>query len=303
MLGVAACPLRNCGGTSLEKPQRRQRDGSQYRHWDGKIMAMPSSPRVMKRNISISIFFPTYNEEDSISRAVREAEAVLKNITDTYEVIIVDDGSTDSTPSIAERLAVENAKVRVVRHYRNQGYGAALWSGLQASRYEYVFFTDADLQFDLSELTKLTDFVPEYEVVLGYRAPRRDPFMRLLNAWGWNKLNRLLFGLKVRDIDCAFKLFKRTTVASLPLKARGAMISAEMLIRLSRKGVVWKEVPVTHVPRQAGVATGAKPSVIIRAFKELFFMYRGELGSISRFWMFKRNPKQLLSKPAYHSQP
>src|SRR3989344_1765246 len=242
-------------------------------------MDTTTSPRVMKRNISLSIFFPTYNEEDSILRTVLEAEAVVKNITDTYEIIIVDDGSVDRTPQIAERLAAENAKVRVVRHYRNQGYGAALWSGLQASRYEHVFFTDADLQFNVSELTKLTDFVPEYEAVLGYRAPRHDSFMRLLNAWGWNKLNWLLFGLKVNDIDCAFKLFKRTTVASLPLKARGAMISAEMLILLLRKGVAWKEVPVTHLPRKAGVATGAKISVIIRAFRELFAMYRSDVGN------------------------
>lgn len=232
----------------------------------------------MKRPISISAFFPTYNEEDSISATVRAADEAIRQITDQYEIIIVNDGSTDRTRDIADRLAAENSRVRIVHHYRNMGYGAALWTGFQAARYEYVFFTDADMQFDLREIEKLADFVPEYQVVLGFRAPRRDPFMRLVNAWGWNFLNRMLFGLKVRDIDCAFKLIRRSLVVALPMKARGAMFSAELLIRLSRMGVAFKEVPVTHLPRMAGSPTGAKPAVIIRAFKELLAMYRGDLG-------------------------
>jgi glycosyltransferase involved in cell wall biosynthesis len=231
-----------------------------------------------KRDISISIFFPTYNEEDNIVATVRKAEDVVQTITDTYEIIIVNDGSSDKTPEIAERLARENLRVKVIHQYPNKGYGAAVWAGIQSARYDWIFFTDADLQFKLEEMQKLVDFIPEYRVVLGYRAPRRDPFIRLINAKGWNILNRLLFGLKVRDIDCAFKLFDRRLVASLPIKTRGATMSAELLIRLQRKGVMFKEVPVTHLPRVQGIATGAKPAVILRAFKELFRLYRGELG-------------------------
>lgn len=232
----------------------------------------------MKRDLSLSIFLPAYNEEDTIASCVRAAGEAARRITDTYEIIVVDDGSADLTGAIADRLAAEDPHVRAVHHYSNMGYGAALWSGIQAARYEWVFFTDADLQFKLDELVRLADFVPDYRVVLGYRAPRRDSKMRLLNAWGWNRLNRMLFGLKVRDIDCAFKLFDRRLVAGLPIRSRGAMMSAEMLIRLSQKGIQMKEVPVVHVPRRLGVATGAKPAVIIRAFRELYRLYRGDLG-------------------------
>lgn len=232
----------------------------------------------MKRPYSLSIFFPSYNEEDNIVQSVREADAVAQKITDTYEIIIVDDGSKDHTGAMADRLAKEYPYVRVVHHHPNKGAGAALKSGFAAARYDYVFYTDADLQFDLNELEHLFDYIPEYEAVIGYRAPRRDPFMRIVNAWGWNRLNRILFGLKVRDIDCAFKLFKREVIQSIGLKADGAMTIAEMLIRLQRKGVIWKEVPVTHKPRHAGVPTGANPKVILRAFRELISLYRRDLG-------------------------
>lgn len=232
----------------------------------------------MKRPYSLSIFFPSYNEEDNIPQSVREADAVAQRITDTYEIIVVDDGSRDHTGEMADRLAKEYPNVRVVHHSPNKGCGAAMKSGFAAAKNNYIFFTDADLQFDLNELEHLFDYVPEYDVVLGYRSPRRDPFMRIFNAWGWNTLNRFLFGLKVHDIDCAFKLFKREVIQSIPIKSDGAMISAEMLIRMKRRGIVWKEVPVTHKPRHAGVPTGANPSVIVRAFKELIRLYRGDLG-------------------------
>jgi glycosyltransferase involved in cell wall biosynthesis len=240
-----------------------------------------------EKPISLSIFFPTYNEEANIERSVQKAKQTVERITDIYEIIIVDDGSSDRTPDIADHLACTDDHIRVVRHPSNKGYGAAVYSGIHAARYDYIFFTDADLQFDLSELAILVHFVPEYSVVLGYRSPRRDPFLRRLNARGWNVLNRMLFGLNVKDIDCAFKLMDRKLVASLPLRTRGAMMSAELLIRLQRRGVVCKEIPVTHFPRLKGVATGAKFSVIARALKELIYLYRGTLGYVSRKQLFR----------------
>lgn len=222
---------------------------------------------------SISVFFPSYNEEGNIRKTVEIADAVLKKITPTYEIIVVNDGSRDATGAVADKLVSENSKVRVVHHPKNLGYGAALWSGIHAAQYDWIFFTDADLQFDLNEINKLLQYIPEYKVVLGYRSPRRDSFMRLLNAKGWNWLVRTLFSLKVRDIDCAFKLFHKDVITSLPLKTRGATMSAEMLIRIMRKGIPWKEVPVSHFPRTLGSPTGAKISVIVRAFKELFVLY------------------------------
>lgn len=234
---------------------------------------------LMPRHISLSIFFPAYNEEDNIADSVRQALDVARTITDRYEVIVVDDGSKDKTAAIVEDMSRDNPRIRLVRHNPNQGYGAAVWSGIQAARYEWVFFTDADLQFKLEELTRLVEHTYDYDVILGYRAPRKDPFMRIVNAKGWNAVNRLIFGLKVRDIDCAFKLFKRDLVAPLPVYSRGAMMSAEMLIRLQKQHISFKEVPVTHLPRLKGEATGAKPAVILRAFKEMYELYRADLAS------------------------
>lgn len=233
------------------------------------------------KNISLSVFFPAFNESQNIETTVRSAIMTLDTLVTRYEIIIVNDGSSDETAALADTLASTFPHVRAVHHAENQGYGAAVWSGIQAAQYDWVFFTDADLQFDLKDLEKLLQFIPEYMVVLGYRKKRQDPFFRLLNAKGWNILNRLLFGLTIRDVDCAFKLFSRDLVASLPIRSRGAMMSAELLIRLQRQGVPFKEVPVTHLPRKRGSPTGAKPSVILRAFKELIIAYRGDLSHVT----------------------
>ncbi len=238
----------------------------------------------MIKPISLSIFFPTYNEEANIRESVERTLEVARNspYISQYEILIVNDGSTDRTAAVAGELADQYAGVRVINHEKNKGYGAALKSGIAAAKMDYVFFTDADLQFDIIELQNLLVHVSQYPVVIGYRAPRQDPFMRLLNARVWNLLNRILFGLKVRDIDCAFKIFKRTEIQNLKLRSGGAMISAETLIRLSRKKVAIKEVPVSHLPRVAGSPTGAKPAVIARAFGEMVRLYRGELGLVTQ---------------------
>lgn len=232
------------------------------------------------QTISLSIFFPAYNEEQNIIDSVRRTDQLVRSspFIREYEIIIINDGSTDNTRRVAENLVRRYPHVRLVNHERNKGYGAALQTGMREARMEYVFFTDADLQFDIAELQNLIIHLTSHPVVVGYRAPRRDPFMRLVNAWGWNKLNRLFFGLSIKDIDCAFKVFRRDLVQNLPLQSSGAMISAETLIRLSRQDVPIKEVPVTHLPRKMGSPTGAKPSVIIRAFAEMLRLYRTDLG-------------------------
>jgi putative flippase GtrA len=234
----------------------------------------------MTKPINLSIFFPVYNEEENIREAILRTIRVVEDspYIDEYEILVVNDGSTDESERIALLMAKIFPQVRVVDHPKNKGYGEALKTGIARSRMDYVFFTDADLQFDIVELQNLLVHLDTYPVVIGYRSPRRDPFMRLLNAWGWNKLNRLLFGLKVRDIDCAFKIFRRKDVQGLDLRSKSAMISAETLIRLSRSGIAIKEVPVSHLPRTAGSPTGAKPSVILRALKEMLELYRGDLG-------------------------
>jgi glycosyltransferase involved in cell wall biosynthesis len=237
----------------------------------------------MNHPYTLSIFFPTYNEEKNIESSVYEAIKVAEGspYVGAYEILIINDGSSDKTRAIAARLAEQFPQVRLINHAANRGYGAALKTGMAEARMDYIFFTDADLQFDIIELQNLLVRLPEYPVVIGYRAPRVDPFMRLLNAKVWNILNRILFGLKVRDIDCAFKIFRRDLVQGLKLRSQGAMINAEILIKLSRKRVPMKEVPVSHLPRTAGSPTGAKPSVILRALREMVTLYGGELGSVT----------------------
>ena len=229
-----------------------------------------------KRLPSLSMVFPAYNEEANVAETIRQALDVGARVSDVFEVIIINDGSRDRTGDIAESWAKNDSRVRVIHHAPNQGYGGAVWSGLQAARYDYVFWSDADLQFDLRELSTLIAFVPDSDVVLGYRAKRQDPFLRLLNAKGWNMLNRFLFGLKLKDVDCAFKLFKAEVIKNVPVISRGAMLSVELLVRLMRRGVRFQEVPVTHLPRVAGSPTGAKLSVIFRALREMLCVF-GEL--------------------------
>lgn len=223
---------------------------------------------------SLSIFFPAYNEEANIAEAVGKAIKVASSLTDDFEVIVVNDGSADRTAVVVKELSQHDRRVKLIDHRTNQGYGAAVWTGIKSSTKEYVFFTDADLQFDISELAKFTEKIDQADVVIGYRAPRRDPLMRRLNGWAWTKLIGLLFGAHFRDVDCAFKLFRADTLSKIDVKSRGAMFSAELLIRLKISGARIVELPVGHYPRKAGSPTGASPKVILRAFRELKNNYR-----------------------------
>lgn len=229
------------------------------------------------------MFFPVYNEKENLPTTVSQTLGTLREspFVDDFEIILVNDGSTDGSKELADSIAHAEPQVRVIHHPQNMGYGQALKTGIAAARMDYVFFTDADLQFDIVELNALLAHTEAYPIVIGYRAPRRDPAMRLLNAWAWNMLNRVLFGLHIRDIDCAFKIFRRELVQNLALESQGAMISAEILIRLTRQGIQVKQIPVSHLPRVYGSATGAKLSVITRAFSEMMQLYRSELGLAS----------------------
>jgi putative flippase GtrA len=240
--------------------------------------------------ITLSLFFPAYNEEENLTTTIERAVSVVEDSPriSEYEIIIIDDGSADATGAIADQLARKYPHVRVIHHETNKGYGTALVTGIKAAKLDYVFFTDADSQFDILELENLLIHVPSYELIIGYRAPRKDPFMRLANAYVWNVLNKFLFGLQVRDIDCAFKLFRREHIQRIKLHSTGAMINAEILVRLSRtKGIRIKQVPVSHLPRVAGSPTGAKPAVIFRALKELVSLYNGELGLVTQKQVLK----------------
>jgi glycosyltransferase involved in cell wall biosynthesis len=222
---------------------------------------------------SISVFFPCYNEQDNIENTVTKAVEVLETIRADYEIIIVDDGSSDSTGQIADKMT-DNSRIKVVHHPTNLGYGAALQSGFKAAAKSLVFYTDGDGQFDISEMPPLLELIKNYDIVSCFRVDRQDNLLRRINGFCWTRLVCFLFGLKMRDIDCAFKLYKREIFDNIELCSSGALIDTEILARAVRKGYTITQKGVHHLPRTAGEQTGAKISVIFRAFKELFQLYR-----------------------------
>ena len=227
-------------------------------------------------NISISVFFPCYNEQDNLARVVQQALSILERLKSDFEIIIVDDGSSDRTGQIADGLAGQNDRVKVVHHGTNLGYGAALQSGFKAATKELVFYTDGDGQFDINEMPPLLGLMEQYDIVSCFRLNRQDNLMRKINGWCWTKLVCLLFGMKIRDIDCAFKLYKREIFDNIKVVSTGALIDAEILARAVRKGYRIRQQGIHHYPRTAGAQTGANLRVILRAFKELLKL-RGEI--------------------------
>ena len=222
---------------------------------------------------SISAFFPAYNDGGTIASMVIAVLLALQELTDDYEVIVVNDGSADYTAEILDELARCYERVRVVHHPQNRGYGGALRTGFASATKELIFYTDGDGQFDIAELPGLLDLTDKYDIITCYRINRRDSWMRKLNAWAWGSLVRWMFKLKIKDIDCAFKLYKRKIFDNIHMKSTGALIDAEILARASKKGYTIMQTGVRHYPRTAGTQTGANIAVVIRAFIELFKLF------------------------------
>jgi glycosyltransferase involved in cell wall biosynthesis len=223
---------------------------------------------------SLSVIFPAYNEEANIRDVVEDAHLTLPRLAPIFEIIVVNDGSKDRTGEICDQLVEELSNVHVVHHPRNYGYGAALKSGIKLARHDLIFFTDADGQFDLNEVAALLAQTDAYDIVAGYRARRQDPPHRLLFAWGWNILVRIVLGIRIRDIDCAFKVFNRRVFDKVQIHSVGAMVNTEIFAQVSRFGMTVKEMRVSHFPRQHGKPTGGNVAVIMKAFRELVKMRR-----------------------------
>ncbi len=226
----------------------------------------------LKKNIaSLSVILPAHNEEEAIAHTVHEVIDTLSAWMQDFEVIVVDDGSRDCTGVILDTIAGAQPRLRVIHHSVNQGYGAALVSGFEAVTKDLAFFMDSDGQFDIHDLEQFFPLIGEYDAVLGYRIDRQDTRMRKVNAWGWKILVGMVFGVYVRDVDCAFKLYRADFFREHRLETRGAMINTEILYKFTRAGYTYTQVGVRHLPRRGGKATGAKPTVILRAFRELFY--------------------------------
>lgn len=229
--------------------------------------------RMNRYPLSLSVFFPAHNEVDNIGPLTEKTVDVLQGQVDDFEVIIINDGSSDGTRDVADTLQERFPQVRAIHHEVNRGYGGAVKTGLSSCTKDWVFFTDGDGQFDITEITNLLDHTPEFDAIVGYRMDRQDPAHRKLFAFCWGMLIRFLFGFRVKDLDCAFKLFRRQYFEGIELQAEGAVISVELFSILTRNQARIQQVGVHHYPRKAGQQSGGNPKVIFRAFKELFLFY------------------------------
>jgi glycosyltransferase involved in cell wall biosynthesis len=222
----------------------------------------------------LSIFFPFWNEEKNIEAVTKKALKVAPNVAEKWEILLIDDGSSDSTLEIANKLATEHKNVKVISHKPNRGYGAALKSGFEHSKYNVVVFTDGDLQFDFSQVDRYIAQLDDADIVIGFREKRQDPFQRhvlmtLLKIWDF-----IFFHFFFKDIDCGFKMFRRHALEEItPLRSEGAMITTEILAKAKAKKLVIREVGVTHLPRQHGVQSGGNITVIVRAMLETFILF------------------------------
>lgn len=267
-------------GQSEKTPQRVKRerilplDGLRslaileyVREWySNQVMSVTTLP-------SLSIFFPAYNEEPNLQKLIETTDAVARSLTDTYELLVIDDGSTDGTVELVKKLKRHFPQLSVISHPKNAGYGAALKTGIAASHYEWIFFTDADLQFDVTQLHELVPWTATHQIILGWRESRADGARRAFNAKLFKAYVDMLYRVHVRDIDCAFKLMKREVVQSVPLESSSAFTTSELLYKLKKKGIKFKELPVHHFPRYRGTQTGANFTVILKACWEALRLY------------------------------
>jgi dolichol-phosphate mannosyltransferase len=229
----------------------------------------------MKKIPELSIFFPFWNEEKNIEGVVRKAIPVVEEIAEKWEIIIVDDGSSDNTLSIAEKIKNENENIVIASHTPNRGYGAALKEGFEKAKYKIIVFTDGDLQFDFSQVTRFLEKIDKADIVIGYREKRRDhPFrhflMNLLKIWDF-----IFFRIYFKDIDCGFKMFTKDAMNKiLPLKSEGAMVTTEILAKAKKANLKIAQVKVSHVSRKYGNQSGGNARVILRAIRESFSLWK-----------------------------
>lgn len=227
-----------------------------------------------KKIPQLSIFFPFWNEEKNIENVVKRAIPVAEKVAEKWEMILIDDGSSDKTLEIAEKLTKTNSNLKVIKHNENRGYGASLKSGLTAAKYNFIVFTDGDNQFNFSEVTKFIEVIGNYDLVIGFRKIRHDHplrhiLMNLLKVW-----DLVFFGFYFKDIDCGFKLFRKGALKKLfPLRSEGAMITTEILAKAKRAKLKIREVEVTHYPRIYGDQSGGNLRVVLRAIRESFDIF------------------------------
>lgn len=229
----------------------------------------------MNSNISLSVFFPAYYDEGNIGKVVTKVVSVLEELQlADYEVTIIEDGSPDKTAEVADELAKQYSKVRVIHHKKNMGYGATLREGFVSAKLDYVFYSDGDNQFDLDELKKFVALIPYTDIVSGFRKKKQYSNYRKFTSFVYNFILRILFDIDDRDVDCAFKLFPTRLFKEIKIESVEAFIDAEIMIKAKFLNYSVTEVGVKHLPRVDGISTGARPSVIFGTIGEIYRYYK-----------------------------
>ena len=227
----------------------------------------------MQKLKSLSVFFPVYNEEANLDILLRQALEILPKVARRFEILVINDGSNDNSPAIAKRFEKKYPQIRLISHQKNLGYGEVLKTGIKESQYEWIFWMDSDLQFDLNEIPNFVQHSTKNKVIIGYRSKRAEGLKRHVNASIFRLYINLLFRLHVKDIDCAFKLIKASELKNLKLLSGSAFTSAEILYRLKKRRLKFQEIPVQHYKRLYGQATGANWRVIVKACVEALKIY------------------------------
>jgi len=225
---------------------------------------------------SLSVALPCFNEEALIAETLDKAHSILTNFTDKLEVIVVNDGSTDESLNILLEAKTKYPNLTIV-NAKHAGYGSALRQGFSEAKMEWIFITDSDQQFDLNEFSKLSEHSDNSDFIIGYRAQQEDGKLRGLMRKSWRFYSLIMAGLSpdIRDPNCAFKLInQKALLKCLPLISDGALISTELLSNASKNNIQIVQIPVSHFPRKSGIATGGKPSVVIKAVYETLKLWR-----------------------------
>ena len=238
---------------------------------------------------TLSVVLPAFNEQGNIERAVRSSADAVAPLVDDYELVVVDDGSRDETPAILKRLGEElGGRLNVVTHPKNLGYGVALRRGFTAARGQYIFYTDADNQFDLRELECFLPAMEGVDALFGYRVGREDGALRLMVSNVYNALASFAFGMDVRDLNCSFKLFRREALTALHLEEDHFFIDTEIVVQLHRAGYRYRQTGVRHYPRTSGKST-VRPTDVPRTFLALLKLW-------AKLRLFRSNKAKLVAR-------
>ncbi len=230
--------------------------------------------KLSKNKISdfqVSVILPIYNEAAGITETIKTINQKVSKLTSTYEIIAVNDGSSDNSLKILIDLQ-KKLPLKIIVHQTNRGYGAAFKSGIKHAKYPWVFFTDADLQFNIDELENFIPYTVDKDLIIGYRKDRADVFRRKLVSHIYNQIIQVLFGLKIKDVDCAFKLIRKSALSNIKLRSNSFFVSAELMIKVHQQKLLIKEIGVNHYPRTKGNST-VTPKRMLFSIIDLISLY------------------------------